>query len=64
MMPATPSATAPAAAIADLATQAAQREAALQRVAHLFRRAGSDVTMQALSRAVAEYRTEKLPCSR
>jgi hypothetical protein len=56
MMPATT----PAAA-QDAATQAAQREAALQRISFLFRRAGSDITMQALLRAMVDYQTEKLP---
>ena len=68
MMPAassaTPAATPAAATTADPAAQAAQREAALRRVAYLFRRAGSDITMQALLRAMIDYRTEKQPCSR
>ena len=59
MMPATTSATPSATATADPAAEAAQREAALQRVAYLFRRAGSDITMQALLRAMVDYRTEK-----
>ena len=54
MMPATPPAAGP-----DPATEAAQREAALQRIPFLLRRAGSDVTMQALLRAMIDYRTEK-----
>jgi len=37
-----------------------RREALRGRVAHLFRQAGSDATMQALLRAVLEYRLEKL----
>ena len=37
-----------------------QREALRGRVERLFRRAGSNVTMQALRRAVLEYRLEKL----
>ncbi len=43
----------------DPAKEAAQREAALQRLSYLFRRAGSDITMQALLRAMVDYRTEK-----
>lgn len=37
-----------------------QREALRGRLERLFRRAGSNVTMQALRRAVLEYRLEKL----
>ena len=37
-----------------------QREALRGRIEHLFRRAGSDMTMQDLRRAVLEYRLEKL----
>lgn len=37
-----------------------QREALRGRAERLFRRAGSDVTMQVLRRAVLEYRLEKL----
>jgi len=37
-----------------------QREVMRERVAHLFRQAGSDTTMQALFRAVLEFRLEKL----
>ena len=37
-----------------------QREALRGRVKRLFRRAGSNATMQALGRAVLEYRLEKL----
>ena len=37
-----------------------QREALRGRAEHLFRRAGSDVTMEALRRTVLEYRLEKL----
>jgi hypothetical protein len=48
---------APAAA-PDPATEAARREAALARIAYLFRRAGSDITMQALQRAMVDYRTQ------
>ncbi|CAG9933608.1 hypothetical protein [Candidatus Nitrotoga arctica] len=36
-----------------------QREVLSERVEHLFRRAGSHVTMQALRRAVLDYRLEK-----
>ncbi|BBJ23125.1 hypothetical protein [Candidatus Nitrotoga sp. AM1P] len=36
-----------------------QREVLRERVERLFRRAGSNVTMQALRRAVLEYRLEK-----
>jgi len=43
----------------DPVMEAAQREAALLRLAHLFRRAGTDTTMQALWRAMVDYRTEK-----
>jgi hypothetical protein len=57
MIPATTPAAGP-----DPATEAAQREAALQRISYLFRRAGTDITMQALLRAMVDYRTEKLPC--
>jgi hypothetical protein len=51
------------AAVPDPATETARREAALQRVAYIFRRAGSDITMQALLRAMVDYRAEKSPCS-
>jgi len=37
-----------------------RREALRGKVAHLFRQAGTDATMQALLRAVLEYRLEKL----
>lgn len=37
-----------------------RREVLRGRVAHLFRQAGSDATMQALLRAVLEFRLEKL----
>lgn len=37
-----------------------QREALRGRVERLFRRAGSNVTMQALRRAVLEYQLEKI----
>ncbi len=37
-----------------------QREMLHERVEHLFRRASPNVTMQALRRAVLEYRLEKL----
>jgi hypothetical protein len=37
-----------------------QSEALHGRIEHLFRRAGSNVTMQALRRAVIEFRLEKL----
>jgi hypothetical protein len=47
------------AATPDPVTEAAQREAALQRLAHIFRRAGSDFTMQALMRTMVEYWTQK-----
>lgn len=47
------------AAVPDPAAEAARRDAALQRVAYVFRRAGSDITMQALLRAMIDYRTEK-----
>ncbi len=36
-----------------------QQDAALERVTYLFRRAGSDVTMQALMRAMIDYRKEQ-----
>lgn len=64
MMPAASSATPAATTTADPAAQAARREAASRRLAYLFRRAGSDITMQALLRAMIDYRTEKQPCSR
>jgi hypothetical protein len=35
-----------------------QEDAVLQRLAYLFRRAGADVTMRALLRAMTEYRKE------
>lgn len=54
MIPATASA-----AVPDPAKEAAQREAALQRLSYLFRRAGPDITMQALLRAMIDYRMEK-----
>lgn len=54
MMPATAPAAAP-----DPGKEEAQREAALQRLSYIFRRAGSDITMQALLRAMVDYRTEK-----
>jgi len=38
----------------------AMREAQERRVQQLFRRAGPDATMQALQRAVLDYRLEKL----
>lgn len=61
MMRASSSDIPPAAATADPrpAKRAAQLEAALQRVSYLFRRAGSDTTMQALLRTMIDYRTEK-----
>jgi len=37
-----------------------RREALHGKVAHLFRQAGTDATMQALLRAVLEYRLEKI----
>lgn len=37
-----------------------QREVLRERVEHLFRRAGSNVTMQTLRRAILEYRLGKL----
>jgi len=46
-----PSASAPATAV--------QQQAVLDRLAYLFRRVGSDVTMQALLRAMIEYRKER-----
>lgn len=52
------------AAEADFAEQSIQPEAQMQRLAFLFRRAGADVTMQALLRAMAEYAQEKRSCSR
>ncbi|MGP1676337.1 MAG: hypothetical protein ACTS6J_04180 [Burkholderiales bacterium] len=60
MSPVTVRAAPPAAptAGADSSTQAAQRKAALQRIPFLFRRAGSDITMQALLRVMVDYRTE------
>jgi hypothetical protein len=45
-------------AAASAPATAAQQEAVLARVAYLFRRAGSDVTMQALLRAMIDYRKE------
>lgn len=42
----------------DPVTEAALRAAALQRLSYIFRRAGSDITMQALLRAMVDYRTE------
>jgi len=44
---------------ADVEDEAALRQAALQRLSYLFRRAGTDTTMQALWRAMVDYRTEK-----
>jgi hypothetical protein len=64
MTPAATAVTPSASAAADCATRAAQREARLQRVSYLFRHAGSDITMQALLRAMIDYRTEEPPCSR
>jgi len=43
----------------DPVMEAAQREAALLRLSHLFRRAGTDTLMQALRRAMVDYRTKK-----
>jgi len=43
----------------DPEAEAALRETALQRLSYLFRRAGTDPTMQALWRAMVDYRTEK-----
>ncbi len=61
MMRATVPAAAPAVPAGGAAapTQAAQSQTALTRVAYLFRRAGPDITMQALLRAMLEYRAEK-----
>jgi len=40
---------------------AAQREQILSRIAQLFRCSGNDPTMQALRRAVEEFRLGRLP---
>jgi hypothetical protein len=45
-----------AATVSDPDTAETQQDAALERVAYLFRRAGSDVTMRALMRAMIDYR--------
>jgi hypothetical protein len=41
-------------------TTAAKREVIFDRLSRMFRRAGNDVTAQALFRAVLEYRVEAL----
>jgi hypothetical protein len=43
----------------DPGMEAAQREATSLRLSHLFRRAGTDTLMQALWRAMVDYRTKK-----
>ncbi|MBE0621498.1 MAG: hypothetical protein IH605_12970 [Burkholderiales bacterium] len=48
-----------AATVPDADTAETQEDAAFERIAYLFRRAGSDVTMQALMRAMIDYRKEQ-----
>ena len=48
-----------AATVPDPQTAETPQDAALERVTYLFRRAGSDVTMQALLRAMLDYRREQ-----
>lgn len=48
-------------AAAPLATEAARRAEVLQRVAQMFRHAGADPMMQALRRAVEDFRLGQMP---
>jgi hypothetical protein len=50
----------PAAATGVVQATAAKREETFDRLSRMFRRAGNDVTAQALFRAVLEYRVEAL----
>jgi hypothetical protein len=50
----------PATASGIVAATAAKREETFDRLSRMFRRAGNDVTAQALFRAVLEYRVEAL----
>ena len=53
---ATSTATSAAATAGGDATAIAKRDAIFDRMSHLFRHAGSDVTMQALFRVLMDYR--------
>jgi hypothetical protein len=48
------------AAVASSAASSAKRDEMFDKLSRMFRRAGTDVTAQALFRAVMEYRVEAL----